>query len=41
MRFADPELLWLILTLPVLGVASLWAIGRRRRALQRFAGGSE
>jgi len=41
MRFADPEMLWLILTLPVLGLASLWAIGRRRRALERFAGGSE
>ena len=38
MRFANPEVLWLILVLPVLALATLWSIGRRRRALQRFAG---
>ena len=41
MRFANPEVLWLILALPALGLATLWFIGRRRRALQRFAGGAE
>ncbi len=41
MRFANPELLWLILVLPALGLATLWSLGRRRRALQGFAGGAE
>jgi len=40
-RFANPEVLWLILALPALGVATLWSLGFRRRALQRFAGGGE
>jgi Ca-activated chloride channel family protein len=40
MRFARPELLWLLLVLPVLG-AGMWAVAaRRRRALERFAGGA-
>lgn len=41
MRFANPELLWLILALPLLVLATLWSLGRRRRALQRFAGSAE
>ena len=39
MRFADPQWLWLLLVLPVMLVAGLWVHARRRRALQRFAGG--
>ena len=41
MRFANSEVLWLILALPALGLATLWSLGRRRSALQRFAGGAE
>ena len=40
MRFAEPQLLWLLLTLPLLGAAMLLAARSRRRALQRFAGGT-
>jgi Ca-activated chloride channel family protein len=40
MRFAGPELLWLLLLLPLLGFAGWWAVLRRRRALRRFAGGA-
>ena len=41
MRFMVPELLWLILALPPLGLAGWAAAMRRRKALQRFAGGPE
>lgn len=41
MRFANPEVLWLILALPALGLATLWSLGRRRMAMQRFAGDAE
>jgi Ca-activated chloride channel family protein len=40
MRFARPELLWLLLLLPVLAAGLLAAAARRRRALDRFAGGA-
>jgi Ca-activated chloride channel family protein len=41
MRFANPEMLWLLLLLPGFVLAALWGAARRRRALERFAGGSE
>ena len=41
MRFAYPEILWLLLALPVLALASWISAGRRRRALRRFAGGPD
>ncbi len=41
MRFANPELLWLILAVPLLVLAGVWAAARRNKALQRFAGGAE
>lgn len=41
MRFARPELLWLLLALPLLGAAGWAAFRRRRRALLRFAGSTE
>jgi Ca-activated chloride channel family protein len=40
-RFANPDMLWLILALIPMGLATLWSIGRRRKALQRFAGDPE
>lgn len=40
MRFADPQWLWCLLTLPLFAVAAAWLAGRRRRALERFAGGA-
>lgn len=40
MRFADPQWLWLLLLVPGMGLAGWWAHARRRRALQRFAGGA-
>jgi len=41
MRFAEPDLLWLILLLPALALVR-WLSGRRqRRALDRFAGGAQ
>ena len=39
MRFADPQVLWLLLLVPVLALAGWRVHGRRRRALARFAGG--
>jgi len=39
MRFAAPEVLWLLVALPVLIAASVAAARGRRRALERFAGG--
>ncbi|MCP3902296.1 MAG: VWA domain-containing protein [Planctomycetes bacterium] len=41
MRFVHPELLWLLLALPVLALAGWWLASRQRRALERFAGGEE
>jgi len=38
MRFARPELLWLLLLVPALGVWLAAGLTRRRRALARFAG---
>jgi Ca-activated chloride channel family protein len=40
MRFARPELLWMLLLLPVLAGGLLAVAARRRRALERFAGGA-
>ena len=41
MRFAEPDLLWLLLLLPILGLLT-WLVARaRRRTLERFAGGRE
>jgi len=37
MRFARPELLWLLLTLPLLAMWLIGGLARRRRALARFA----
>jgi Ca-activated chloride channel family protein len=39
MRFADPQLLWLLLAVPLLALAMVLAARSRRRALRRFAGG--
>lgn len=39
MRFADAQLLWLLAALPVLLLLGAWTLRRRRRALERFAGG--
>ena len=39
MRFLHPELLWLLLALPVLALAGWRSAARRRRRLQVFAGG--
>jgi len=39
MRFADPQVLWWLLAVPVLGAGALIAASRRRAALRRFAGG--
>jgi len=41
MRFASPEMLWLLLALPLLAGLSLLGLARRRKALRRFAGGEE
>ncbi len=41
MRFVDPEILWLILALPVLGLAAWGNRVRRLRVLRRFAGAEE
>jgi len=40
MRFASPELLWLLLALPLLAAGALWSAARRRRSLALFAGGA-
>ncbi len=39
MRFASPEMLWLLLALPVLAAAGLLFASRRKAALLAFAGG--
>ncbi len=39
MRFAEAGMLWLLLALPLLGVAAWAAAVRRRRAIEAFAGG--
>jgi len=41
MRFARPELLWLLLALPLIAGAGWYSAARKRRALVRFAGGVE
>jgi len=41
MRFAHPELLWLILTLPVLALAAWGNRVRRGRMLERFGGSAD
>lgn len=41
MRFAEPQFLWLLLLLPLLALAGYAAQRRRRRALERFAGGRQ
>jgi len=41
MRFAAPELLWLLLALPLLALVGWWAHSARDRALRRFAGARE
>ncbi len=41
MRFLRPELLWLLLALPPVGLLGFALARRRRRALARFAGGSD
>ena len=41
MRFAHPEILWLLLALPVLAAAAWISASRKRRALRRFAGGAD
>ncbi len=41
MRFAEPDLLWLLLLLPLLGLAAWFVDAARRRSLKRFAGGGE
>jgi Ca-activated chloride channel homolog len=40
MRFALPQILWLLLASPLLALAGLWVKHRRERALSRFAGGA-
>jgi Ca-activated chloride channel family protein len=40
MRFAEAQWLWLLLSLPGLALAAWWSVTRRRRALERFAGGA-
>ena len=39
MRFAEPQVLWLLLALPLTGFAAWLSAFRKRRALIRFAGG--
>lgn len=41
MRFVHPELLWLLLSLPLMAVGNWWIAMRRQRALFEFAGGRE
>jgi Ca-activated chloride channel family protein len=41
MRFAAPELLWLLLALPILALVGWWARLAGDRALRRFAGSRE
>ncbi len=41
MRFAHPEILWLLVALPLLALAGWISATRKRRALRRFAGGAE
>jgi len=41
MRFANPDVLWLLLALPMLALIGWAAAARKRRALRRFAGGIE
>jgi Ca-activated chloride channel family protein len=41
MRFAHPEILWLLLAMPALVLASWISASRKRRALRLFAGGAE
>lgn len=41
MRFAAPELLWLLVASPLVAAVGLWLGARRRRELARFAGGAE
>ena len=41
MRFVEPQLLWLLWTIPLLVVVAWLAHARRRRMLARFAGGPE
>ena len=40
MRFAEPDLLWLLLMIPLLALAIGLASRYRRKALERFAGGA-
>jgi Ca-activated chloride channel family protein len=40
MRFADSQILWWLLAVPVLGAGVVIAASRRRAALRRFAGGA-
>jgi Ca-activated chloride channel family protein len=40
MRFLVPEMLWLILALPLIGAAGLWLANQKAKALRRFAGGA-
>jgi Ca-activated chloride channel family protein len=41
MRFAAPEMLWLLALLPPLALAGWWVALRRKRALIAFAGGAD
>lgn len=41
MRFLYPQMLWLLLLLPLGGLAMAWSVTRRGRALEKFAGGRE
>jgi len=41
MRFAVPDLLWLLLAVPILALFGWWAHSARDRAVRRFAGNSE
>lgn len=40
MRFAQPELLWLLLLVPAVAILAAVGAGLRRRSLHRFAGGA-
>src|SRR5690606_8366133 len=37
MRFANPSILWLLLLVPLIAWFLVWAIGRRKDLLARFA----
>ena len=41
MRFAAPELLWLLLAVPILALVAWWSHSARDRALRRFAGSGD